>query len=192
MSSRLVAFASALLLAVAGAALPQSSAQAADEIVLKYRLLERSVDVADLERFAETGELTRPLRRYIRVSGQRPEQVRETLTQEFAVSPRLLDRMLNNPIGEAALNQISEAIYPPSGQADETALRSALVLSASDDSPRQHYRSGAQLSNAAGLYRQRTVDCSLRPNTSIEQSRWPTARRVGSVIGQRGNRNLLA
>ena len=134
MSSRLVAFASALLLAVAGAALPQSSAQAADEIVLKYRLLERSVDVADLERFAETGELTRPLRRYIRVSGQRPEQVRETLTQEFAVSPRLLDRMLNNPIGEAALNQISEAIYPPSGQVNETALRSALVLSASDDS----------------------------------------------------------
>lgn len=121
-----------VLLAVAGLTFA-SQAKAADQVVLKYGVLERSIAVSDLENFAETGELTRPLRRYIRVSGESPDRIRQILTREFTVSPRLLDRLLNNPIGETALNQLSQAVYPPSGSADASALRSALVLSASND-----------------------------------------------------------
>lgn len=109
------------------------AAKAADRVVLKYGVLERSIAVSDLENFAETGDMTRALRRYIRISGERPDRVRQTLTREFTVSPRLLDRLLNNPIGETALNQLAGAIYPPSGSDDPAALRSALVLSASND-----------------------------------------------------------
>lgn len=131
--SRLTALTS-VLLAVAGITFAFApTAKAADQVVLKYGILERSIAVSDLENFAETGELTRPLQRYIRISGESPDRIRETLTREFSASPRLLDRLLNNPIGEAALDQFSQAIYPPSGSADPAALRSALVLSASDD-----------------------------------------------------------
>ncbi|NJL20502.1 MAG: alpha/beta hydrolase [Leptolyngbyaceae cyanobacterium SM1_3_5] len=132
MISRLTAFTS-VLLAVAGLAFTSTAAKAADQVVLKYGILERSIAVSDLETFAETGELARPLQRYIRISGEQPERIRQTLTREFTISPRLLDRLLNNPIGEAALGQLAQAIYPPSGSADPAALRSALVLSASDD-----------------------------------------------------------
>lgn len=128
LTARLTGLVSALLLSLTAA-----PAQAADQVVLKYRVFERSIAVSDLTQFAETGELNRPLRRYIRLSGQQPERVRETLTQEFAVSPLVLDRLLNSPIGETALGQLSQAIYPSSREADETALRSALVLSATDD-----------------------------------------------------------
>ncbi|MBD2089418.1 alpha/beta hydrolase [Microcoleus sp. FACHB-1515] len=137
MASRFTALTSAaltsVLLTVAGLVFTSTAAQAADQVVLKYGVLERSIAVSDLEAFAETGELARPLQRYIRISGEQPERIRQTLTREFTISPRLLDRLLNNPIGEAALDQLSQAIYPPSGSADPAALRSALVLSASDD-----------------------------------------------------------
>ncbi|NEQ29195.1 MAG: alpha/beta hydrolase [Microcoleus sp. SIO2G3] len=133
MSLRFTAIASTVLLTVLGFTCFSSRVEAAEQVVLKYGVLERSIAVSDLENFAETGELVRPLRRYIRVSGESPERVRETLRQEFEVSPRLLDRLLNNPVGEAALDQFSHAIYPSSGEADVTALRSALVLSASND-----------------------------------------------------------
>lgn len=122
-----------LLLAVAVFSFTPTAAKAADEVVLKYGPLERSIPVSTLETFAQTGELSRPLRRYIRIAGERPDRVRQILTREYTISPRLLDRLLNNPIGETALNQFAGAIYPPSGSADPAALRSALVLSASND-----------------------------------------------------------
>ena len=122
-----------VLLAVTAFAFASPAAKAADRVVVKYGVLERSIAVSDLENFAETGDLTRALRRYIRISGESPERIRQVLTQEVAVSPRLLDRLLNNPIGETALSRLSEAIYPPSRSTNASALRSALVLSASDD-----------------------------------------------------------
>jgi hypothetical protein len=106
---------------------------AAEQVVLKYSILRQSVSVAELTTLAETGETSRSLRRYLRLAGKQPEEVRQTLTEEAEVNVILVDRGLNNPVGDRVLDQIGEAIYPPSGEASREALRSALVLSASDD-----------------------------------------------------------
>jgi hypothetical protein len=110
-----------------------TGAIAAERVVLKYSILRQSVSVAELTTLAETGETSRSLRRYLRLAGKQPEEVRQTLTEEAEVNVILVDRGLNNPVGDRVLDQIGEAIYPPSGEASREALRSALVLSASDD-----------------------------------------------------------
>lgn len=109
------------------------SAIAAERVTLKYRMFQRSIAVDDLATLAETGEVPRPLRAYLRLANRDPKSVRDALNQEVEVSVTTLDRSLNNPAGEFLLDQVGTAIYPPSGEASREALRSALVLSASDD-----------------------------------------------------------
>lgn len=106
---------------------------AAEQIVLNYRWLQRSLSVADLSAFADTGEPSPQLRRYLRAIDQRPGEFQRTLTREVSLDPLLLDRALNNPLGDLALDQISPVIHTRSGEGDRQALRAALVLSASDD-----------------------------------------------------------
>lgn len=120
-------------LALAGVLIIQPSTPAAEQVMLRYNVFERSVSVDDLSEFAETGETTRQLRSYLKTSGQDPEQVRKLLSDEIEVRQLFLDEVLNSPPGEAILDEMGDFVQTPSGEANRQALRSALVLSASDD-----------------------------------------------------------
>jgi Alpha/beta hydrolase of unknown function (DUF1400) len=113
--------------------LPHPAALAAEKVVLRYGIFERSVSVADLTTFAETGKRSRDLKAYIRASKQDPAKIRQTLTDKVDVNVTTIDRVLNSPVGDVALNQLSQYIYTSSRTADKEALRAALVLSASED-----------------------------------------------------------
>ncbi|NJR37879.1 MAG: alpha/beta hydrolase [Leptolyngbyaceae cyanobacterium CSU_1_4] len=110
-----------------------SGAIAAEQVILKYNIFERSVSVAELTTFAETGKLSRDLKAYIRASKQDPEQIRRTLTDKVEVNVVTLDRVLNSIVGNVALEQLSQYIYTSSRKADPEAMRAALVLSAAED-----------------------------------------------------------
>lgn len=107
---------------------------AAEQVVIKYKIFRASIPVAELTTFAETGEASSELKFYIRASRQNPEDVRRMLGQEVDVNVVTLDRALNNPAGELLLDQISLAMHTPSDMANRQAIRSALALSASQDS----------------------------------------------------------
>ncbi|MFL9454258.1 MULTISPECIES: alpha/beta hydrolase [Nostocales] len=66
-------------------------------------------------------------------SGQDPQKVRKYLTEPVKVNLLILDKILNSRVGNAVLDQISQVIYTPSSKANRQALRSALILSASND-----------------------------------------------------------
>lgn len=116
-------------------ALSSGSAFAAEQVVLKYRIFRQSISVKELTNFAQTGELSTSLRVNLALAKQNPKAIRQYLTQPVAVNIRLLDRVLNSPVGNVVLDQISEAIHTPSRTADRQALRAALILSASRDYP---------------------------------------------------------
>lgn len=134
MGLRLAALSGALLLGISVGVFSSGKAIAAEQVVLKYSLLERSISVEELSTFAETGELSTALQTYLRLARKDPDEVRQNLNREATVNVRLLDQILNSPVGDLALGQITQAIYTSSREADEQAMRSALVLSASDDS----------------------------------------------------------
>lgn len=108
-------------------------ANAAEQVVLKYRIFRQSISVKELSTFAETGELSKSLRINLALARQDPKAVRQYLTQPVRVNVVLLDRVLNSPVGNVILDQIGQVIHTPSRRADRQALRAALVLSASRD-----------------------------------------------------------
>lgn len=108
-------------------------AEAAEWVVLKYRFLRERVSVPELTTFAQTGELSRSLRAYLKLAKKEPEELRRTLTQEVKVNPTFLYRALNTPIGEGMLDQVSQIIHTPTNRANRESLRGALVSSALPD-----------------------------------------------------------
>lgn len=108
-------------------------ADAAQSVVLKYRFLQEKISVPELATFARTGELSPTLKTYLRLANREPDEFRRALTQEVKVNANLLSRILNSPIGEVILDQVSEVVHTPSNQANRESLRGALVSSALSD-----------------------------------------------------------
>lgn len=122
-----------VLIAVAIILIPANSAIAAEQVVLKYRIFRESFSVQELSTFADTGELSTSLRINLALARQDPKVVRRYLTETVKVDFVFLDRVLNSPVGNPILDQISQIIHTPSRRADRQALRAALVLSARED-----------------------------------------------------------
>lgn len=117
----------------ASTALDVRPANAASEIVFTYGPIGRSLSISELETFAETGEASRSLQFYLNLAELDPEIFQTVLTKELSISLRFLDRTLNSLPGEYVLFQLGQVINTGSGSTNIRALRSAFVLSASDD-----------------------------------------------------------
>ena len=126
-SLRLIIFS---LVTLTGAFYFSADADAAESVVLKYKFLRGSVSVPELVTFANTGELSNSLKSYLRLAGREPEELRRVLTQEVKVNPNLLSGLLNSPVGEVMLDQVSEVVHTPTNRANRESLRGALVSSA--------------------------------------------------------------
>ncbi|MDB9517966.1 alpha/beta hydrolase [Roseofilum reptotaenium CS-1145] len=105
----------------------------AERVVFKYSVFRRSLSVAELTTFAETGEMTPALQRNLQTLGQNPEDFRTVLTAPISVDVLFLDRALNSTIGRKILDRVAEIVHTPSQGANTQALRAALILSASED-----------------------------------------------------------
>ncbi|MGB7414253.1 MAG: alpha/beta hydrolase [Thermosynechococcaceae cyanobacterium] len=106
---------------------------AAEKVRINYGPISRSLPVSDLRQFAETGKTTRKLRSYLKASKQDPDQIQAGLTRSTAINPVQLDRLLNSVPGELLLKEAGDVIHTPTDRANHKALRSALILDASQD-----------------------------------------------------------
>ena len=95
-----------VLIASASILLSSTSAIAADQVVLKYRIFEESISVKELTTFAQTGELSSSLKINLALARQNPKVVRQYLTEPVKVNFLLLDRLLNSSIGEVVLDEV--------------------------------------------------------------------------------------
>ncbi|NJL46660.1 MAG: alpha/beta hydrolase [Leptolyngbyaceae cyanobacterium SM2_5_2] len=108
--------------------------QAAEEILISYGILERTIAIADLEHFAETGQLTPQLRAYnerLQFSQEQLEQIRQALvTPAETLSHVAIAQFLYTEQGELLLNELTRVVRTPARQGDFSALRAALILGA--------------------------------------------------------------
>ena len=110
-----------------------SPALANKNLVFQFGAFGRSMSLQDLTRFAETGEISRGWRFFFNVAGVDPEAVRTALNEEVSVNLRFLDRTLNGLLGEFLLYQVGQIVHPRSNTANIQALRSASILSVTED-----------------------------------------------------------
>ncbi|WP_414624250.1 alpha/beta hydrolase [Calothrix sp. CCY 0018] len=113
--------------------LETNSVNAAEKVVFNYKIFSQSLPVEELTQLTETGEVSPTLKYYLNKTNQDPQAVRDVLNKEVNISTTTLDRTLNSKIGEFLLDQISQTIHTSSGRANNKALRSAIVLSSSED-----------------------------------------------------------
>ena len=109
------------------------SAIAAETIVFRYGAIGETFSVQELTEFAQTGKQSSTISYYLRRTKQSPEAVRSALSREIPVRLITLDRVLNSPAGDLALDRIGRTIQTPANASNRQALRAALVLSASGD-----------------------------------------------------------
>lgn len=131
--SPFVGMGAALLIGGMGVLGSATRSIAADKLVFTFGPIGDSVTIEELQRYAETGEVPRTLRPYLRFANADSEAVRAVLTREATISLKFLDRVLNTLPGEYALFQLGTLIHTPTRTANIQALRASLVLSASDD-----------------------------------------------------------
>lgn len=120
-------------LGLLGALATATPVQAAEALLVSYGILERSISIADLERFAVTGELTPQLRVYsrqLRLSDNQLNQIREVLSTPASITPVGVAQFLYTEQGVLLLEQISRVVQTPVRQANVQALRGALILAA--------------------------------------------------------------
>lgn len=109
------------------------NAEAAETVILKYKILRESISVPELKTLAQTGELSPSLKVYLLLAKKKPEELRDALTKPVTVDGVVLSKVLNSFPGEFLLDQVSEVIHTPSDRSSRQALRSALVNSALAD-----------------------------------------------------------
>jgi hypothetical protein len=110
-----------------------SLANASETAIIKYRFLRMPVSVPELAKFAQTGEVSASLGAYLKMTRKAPQEAQKPLTQTVPVNSVLLYRVLNTPMGEVLLDEISQVIHTPDNLANRQSLRSALVTSALGD-----------------------------------------------------------
>ena len=127
---RLVGLSLLLGAAAIGSAAP---AHAADRITFTYGPLRKSVPVEDLATLAETGQVSRTLRFYLDFANVDPDNFRALLTSEVPLTLKFADEALNSLPGEYALFQLGNLASAANRDTNIQALRSAVVLSVSED-----------------------------------------------------------
>lgn len=139
------------------------SIRTAQEVVITFGPLARSIPMSDLTALAETGEVSPRLRSLLRTARIAPDNLRAVLNKEAQVNLAFLDKQLNTPLGAFALYEVGKVVRTRSNKANIQALRSTLVLSAQDDGKitlieflqnypgQQVYLEGAKLAKLAGL-----------------------------------------
>jgi predicted dienelactone hydrolase len=104
---------------------------AADNIIITYGPLRRSIRIASLETFAQEGTVDSHLRFYLRsLNAEQREEFRRVLLKPVNIDPILLSRFLNSEIGADVLTQVGYGITLPGGRNGKFALRAAIVKAA--------------------------------------------------------------
>jgi hypothetical protein len=111
-----------------------SPVQAAEQITFIVGPLNRSITLNQLRDLVETGDASGDLKTILKVAGQSPETAGQFLSRSIPFDLVTAYRLLTSTPGEVLLDKLGTVLAPRrSNDAGAEALRSAILLSLSDD-----------------------------------------------------------
>lgn len=113
--------------------LTPSRASSSEKVIFTDSGLSQSVSLEELQDFADTGKVSPALNTLLKHGKQNPFVMRWILRQEFPANNKLISDLLNTVPGEYVLSQTGNVVSSKTEIANVTALRGALVTSASDN-----------------------------------------------------------
>ncbi|MDM9384231.1 alpha/beta fold hydrolase [Chlorogloeopsis sp. ULAP01] len=149
------------------------SALTAQRIYASYSVLEYSIPVADLEKFAKHGVVDEELAFYLQfLKPKQIQELRQALITPIKVHPVAVSQFLYTPLGEFLLHRLTEAIKTKSRKpkAGFAALRSALILAAKEPD-------GLTLMNLVRKYPSSSIQIDLARTLNI-------VTEVGKMLAQ--------
>ena len=109
----------------------QSPTHPAEEIKLNLSILEFKIEVADLEMFAESGNISDRLNFYLkRISPEQRESFQEFLQQSYDVDPVFVYRFSRTSVGTKLLERLGDIVQIPENINGFYGLRAAIVKAA--------------------------------------------------------------
>lgn len=124
-----------LTLSILTALLTSIPARAAEKVSFFYGTFSESIQISSLENFAKNGIVGPDLNFYFKlakVNAETQRKFREALSKPIPINPVLLSRFTYSEMGELILNQLGLYFQIPKQGNGKYALRSALILAASD------------------------------------------------------------
>lgn len=126
----------AIALAGLGLGVAIGPAHSAEDIIVSYGVLERTIPIADLEAFAMGQALSPQLAAYAKyagLTGQDLVTLRQVLNQRAAISQVDVAQFLYTMQGTTLLELLGDVIQTPSRQSGFSAIRGGLILAAADE-----------------------------------------------------------
>ncbi len=108
----------------------------ADSVTVSYGVLERSIQLDDLEALADEGVLSKDLQiyaGYLNLDDADIDQIRQALNQPADIDVVSIDRFLYTRQGEYLLNILAEVIRTAGRRQDLRAIRGPVILAAADE-----------------------------------------------------------
>ncbi len=119
---------------IAGVILSHQSAIATEKIVIDIAgPISASIQVKDLQLFAETGKTTKTISQALGISKVNPNTVRGLMTLEVGANVTNIARILYSNLGQNVTKGIAEVVQTRHNYESDKALRSAIILAAADD-----------------------------------------------------------
>ena len=107
-----------------------SKANAAEEIKITYSIFSRTIKVNSLKTFAQEGNATKKLKRFLRATGSKDKEIRSVLNKNFEIPITIASKLVNSEIGNIFLTRLSSIIHAPRADDKRTgmlALRASVI-----------------------------------------------------------------
>jgi predicted dienelactone hydrolase len=136
--------------------------------VVSYGVLERSIAIDELEKFAETGQLSPQLMAYnhrLQLDAMQLEQIRTWLITPADLDKVAVAQFLYTEQGKFLLKQLTQVVQTPARRGSFSALRSAVILAAANEND-----GGLTLLNVLRQYPTESIRINLDQGFAIAQS----------------------
>lgn len=127
----LIGVTSGLALCGIGSMVSAEAGWSADKITMRYGPIYRSIAVADLKSYAQTGTPSNELGSFLGlIKSKDRESLTKTLNMKFPFNVVQVDKLLKSPAADGLLTEVAGATVLPGGT-EVVALRGALLIAAS-------------------------------------------------------------